>query len=134
MQKLSNIDFNKVDENNISIVEKIINTENPDLLTVFKGKNLEYYPELDYAYERIENLDFKRLVKNLNFEFKDLENTVSVESMRGLDMLSKHFKSPLFKKEYNGKILLDIANKTTDSNFKNKFMESYGQYLSDYIV
>lgn len=134
LQKLSNIDFNKVDENNISIVEKIINTENPDLLTLFNGRNLEYYPELDYAYERIENSDFKRLVKDLNFEFKDLENTVNVESMRGLDILSKHFKSPLFKKDYNGKILLDVANKTTDSNFKNKFMESYGQYLSDYIV
>ena len=123
-----------MDKNDISVVENIMNAENFDLLDLLKGKSLDYSPELDFTYNRIENKDFKAQVDELNFEFKNLENAVRVKSIKAIEQLRKNFSSPLFKKDYNGKKLNELLTKTLDSNFRSEFIKKYGKYISDYFV
>lgn len=134
LQKLTNIDYNKVDKNRISIVEKILNAEDLDLLELLRDKHLEYFPELDYAYRRIENDEFSKQVKNLNFDFVGLELGAKVGRMSYFEEINECFTSPLFKKEYNGRRILDIINHSENQHFAELFREKFGQYLSDYIV
>lgn len=134
LQKLTNIDYNKVDKNRISIVEKILNAEDFDLLELLRDKHLEYFPELDYAYRRIENDEFRKQVKILNFDFVGLELGARVGRMSYFEETNERFTSPLFKKEYNGRRILDIINHSENQHFAEHFREKFGQYLSDYIV
>lgn len=69
MKSMKNIDYNQIDENGISVLEKIINSENTKALELVKNFEFEYLRELDYAYENIQNDTFKRKVKNLNVKF-----------------------------------------------------------------
>ena len=134
LKKLPEIDYNKFDENDISVVENIMNAENFDLLELLKGKSLDYSPELNFTYKRVENDDFRAQVDELNFEFKDLEKAIELKSIEAIDKLSKNFSSPLFKKDYNGKKLYELLTKTSDSNFRSEFIKKYGKYISDYFV
>lgn len=134
LKKMPELDYNKVDENDISVVENIMNAENFDLLELLKGKTLNYHPELDFTYNRIENEDFKAQVDELNLEFKDLERAVGLKSIKAIDKLSKNFSSPLFKKEYNGRKLYELSTKSLDSKFRSEFVRKYGKYVSDYLV
>lgn len=47
---------------------------------------------------------------------------------------NERFTSPLFKKEYNGRRILDIINHSENRTFAERFRERFGKYLSDYIV
>lgn len=137
LKKLTNIDYNKVDENGISVVEKIFNSEDTELLELLKGKKLNYSRDLDYAYNRIENDRFKKQVGELNFEFLDLEDAIKASSMNAVEKCKYGLKSPLFKMEYNGRKLLNLANaSTTDwrvERFQQNFKNEYGRYLSEYL-
>ena len=134
LKKLTNIDYNKVDENGISVVEKIFNSEDTELLELLKGKKLNYSRDLDYAYNRIENDRFKKQVNELNFEFVDLEDAIKAFSMRAVEECKYGFKSPLFKMEYNGAKLLHLVNSLNQEwSFQRNFKNKYGQYLSEYL-
>ena len=134
LKKLTNIDYNKVDENGISVVEKIFNSEDTELLELLKGKKLNYSRDLDYAYSRIENDRFKKQVNELNFEFVDLEDAIKAFSMRAVEECKYGFKSPLFKMEYNGAKLLHLVNSLNQEwSFQRNFKNKYGQYLSEYL-
>ena len=134
LKKLTNIDYNKVDENGISVVEKIFNSEDTELLELLKGKKLNYSRDLDYAYNRIENDGFKEQVNELNFEFVDLEDAIKAFSMRAVEECKYGFKSPLFKMEYNGAKLLHLVNSLNQEwSFQRNFKNKYGQYLSEYL-
>ena len=137
LKKLTSIDYNKVDENGISVVEKIFNSEDTELLELLKGKKLNYSRDLDYAYNRIENDRFKKQVGELIFEFLDLEDAIKASSMNAVEKCKYGLKSPLFKMEYNGRKLLNLANaSTTDwrvERFQQNFKHEYGQYLSEYL-
>ena len=134
LKKLTNIDYNKIDENGISVVEKIFNSEDTELLELLKGKKLNYSRDLDYAYNRIENDRFKKQVNELNFEFIDLEDAIKAFSMRAVEECKYGFKSPLFKMEYNGAKLLHLVNSLNQEwSFQRNFKNKYGQYLSEYL-
>ena len=134
LKKLTNIDYNKVDENGISVVEKIFNSEDTELLELLKGKKLNYSRDLDYAYNRIENDRFKKQVNELNFEFVDLEDAIKAFSMRAVEECKYGFKSPLFKMEYNGAKLLHLVKSLKQAwRFQLDFKREYGRYLSEYL-
>ena len=134
LKKLTNTDYNKVDENGISVVEKIFNSEDTELLELLKDKKLNYSRDLDYAYNRIENERFKKQVNELNFEFLDLEDAIKSNSMRAVDKCNYGFKSPLFKMEYNGTKLLKMVNGLNQAwRFQRDFKTEYGRYLSEYL-
>ena len=137
LKKLTSIDYNKVDENGISVVEKIFNSEDAELLELLKYKKLNYSRDLDYAYNRIENERFKKQVNELNFEFVDLEDAIKAYSMRAVEKCKYGFKSPLFKIEYNGTKMLYLLNalnqKWEAQRFQQNFKNEYGRYLSEYL-
>ena len=73
LSKVQGINYNYKDNNGVSFFEKVMMSENFKLLDLMKGKELEYYPELDYVYENIQNPNFKNKVKQLNIILKSTD-------------------------------------------------------------
>lgn len=117
IKNIKYLNFNDVDENNISVIEHIMNSEDMDLVELLQGRTLYYRPELDYTYKRIENKDFKDKIDNLNFEFKELTSAVKSNAIEMIELLAS---SPLYKKEYHGKKLQGLIHKYGNSDLKAK--------------
>ena len=132
LKNIHGIDYNKTDENGISIAEAIMNAEDMDLIGLLEGKQrLLYFPELEYAYNRIENPEFKKRVDNLKFDFPDLEEAVKIGSYKSIKTLENQLKSPLFKKEYMGKNMIVGAMKNDNPDFVKLFLKNYGESICD---
>ena len=132
LKSLKNLSYNKTDGNRISAIEKILNAEDDDLLELLKGKDLEYKRDFDYAFDRIENDEFKQKVLNLKFTFKDLEEAVNIQSLRAIDKYKYQFESPLFSATKNGKELWNSVCKHWDNkNFVLGFIKQYYKYCSE---
>ncbi len=130
LKNISGIDYNKTDKNGISIAEYIINAEDMDLIELLNGKQrILYYPELNYAYQQIENPEFKAKVDDLKFEFPDIEDAIKIGSYKSIKLLERQFLSPLFKKEYNGKNLIVSAMKYDNADFLKLFLKNYGESI-----
>ena len=96
MKNGENIDYKQVDSDGISVIEKIINSENPDLLDLVKDTEFDYSRELDYAYKRIDDKNFKDKVKSLNINFPNIKEAIRLNSTKALQELLPEFKSPFF--------------------------------------
>ena len=70
---IKGINYNFKDNNGVSFLEKVMISENFKLLDLVKNEQLEYYPELDYVYENIQNPNFKNKVKQLNIILKNTD-------------------------------------------------------------
>ena len=125
MRKAKNIDYKQVDSNGISAIEKIINSENPDLLDLVKSTEFDYSRELDYAYERIDDKNFKDKVKSLNINFPNIKEAMRLNSTKALQELLPEFKSPFFNTK---KLVNDLSGKVAISNLNNAitFLEDNG--------
>ena len=125
LRKAKNIDYKQVDSNGISAIEKIINSENPDLLDMVKDTEFDYSRELDYAYERIDDKNFKEKVKSLNINFPNLKEAIRLNSTEALQKLLPEFKSPFFNTK---KIVSDLSGKVSINNLNNAitFLEDNG--------
>ena len=73
LKKVQGINYNYKDKSNVSFLEKVMMSENFKLLELIKDKPLEYYPELDYVYENIQNPNFKEGVNKLNIVLKNTD-------------------------------------------------------------
>ena len=73
LKKVQGINYNFRDKSNTSFLEKVMMSENFKLLDLIKDEPLEYYPELDYAYQNIQNPNFKNKVKQLNIILKNTD-------------------------------------------------------------
>ena len=132
LKNIPGIDYNKTDKNGISIAEYIINAEDMDLIGLLEGKQrLFYFPELDFAYQRIENPEFKKKVDNLKFDFPDLEEAIKIGSYKSIKAIEYQLKSPLFKKEYIGKNMIVGAMKNDNPDFIKLFLKNYGESICD---
>lgn len=68
------IDFNQKDRMGISFIEHVINSKNLFLLTLAAHANdLKYEPEMEYAFNRIDDEEFKRTVISLDL-FNNMSN------------------------------------------------------------
>ena len=125
MKNAKNIDYKQVDSNGISAIEKIINSENPDLLDLVKDIEFDYSRELDYAYERIDDKNFKDKVKNLNINFPNVKEAIRLNSTEALQELLPEFKSPFFNTK---KLVSDLSGKVSINNLNNAitFLEDNG--------
>ena len=125
MKNAKNIDYKQVDSNGISVIEKIINSENPDLLDLVKDTEFDYSRELDYAYERIDDKNFKDKVKSLNINFPNIKEAMRLNSTKALQELLPEFKSPFFNTK---KLVNDLSGKVAISNLNNAitFLEDNG--------
>ena len=71
---IKGINYNFKDNNGVSFLEKVMISENEKLLDLIKNEQFEYYPELDYVYENIQNPEFREKVKELNIILKDTDD------------------------------------------------------------
>jgi hypothetical protein len=127
-------DFNQKDKNGISFMEKVINSENPELINFvnkMKKKDLIWYPELDWAVNGIQNNEFKGKLKELDFKFEALEKAAQLRSTLALRKLTPQFDSPLCDKEKMILHIWDIAKKQ-DSGMDSK--KEFGRYLCTVFI
>ena len=94
LKNAENIDYNQVDSNGISIIEKIINSENPKALELVRDFEFNYSRGMDLAYNNIENTNFKRKVKRLNVSFPNIREAARINSNKALQAILPEFASP----------------------------------------
>ena len=128
LAKLPKINYNQVDENDISILEHILNAEDFQLLNLVSKTQLDYYPALDYTYEQIENPRFKQEVNKLNLNFKDLKDAVKREKLLDVEARLDDVNSPFYKPKVQGKELMDLALKAKSAFFFDDFTQAF-EYL-----
>jgi len=74
--KTDKSNFDQRDSHGITILEKIMNSENEFVLPLLKGCKFSYSPFLKYAYDNIQNKTFKQQLKqSIDFNFNLLEKT-----------------------------------------------------------
>lgn len=105
LYQMKNLDYDKVTTNGIPALELIFNAEDETLLDIVKNKHFIYRPELDFAFNNIQNAKVKTLAKNIKIDFKDLETALWFHSKKLLESAKHQFDSPLYNKEYNGSLL-----------------------------
>ena len=128
LAKLPKINYNQVDENDISILEHILNAEDFQLLNLVSKTQLDYYPALDYTYEQIENPSFKQEVDKINLNFKDLKDAVKRENLLDVEARLDDVNSPFYKPKVQGKELMDLALKAKSAFFFDDFTQAF-EYL-----
>lgn len=116
MRNAENINYNQVDDNGISVIEKIINSENLETLDLVKDCEFNYSREMDFAFENISNPKFKRKVKNLNVKFPNIEEAVRLNSQAALQSMMYVFKSPFCDV---ANVMDDLFGKTALVNYYN---------------
>ena len=116
MKNAKNIDYKQTDSNGISVIEKIINSENPDLLDLVKDTEFDYSEALDFAYERIDDKNFKEKVKNLNINFPNINEAIRFNFSEALQELLPEFKSPFFNTK---RLVNDLSGKVDINNLNN---------------
>ena len=132
--KVRGLDYNQKDAHEISVLEKIINAENEELLNVLidNSVKLNYYPELDWVYNGVQNQKFKEKLNSLNLKFKDLEQAAELCSVKILNRLKSQFESPFCDKEKVIRELFYIARIQKGKEplaFVYHLLEEYGEYL-----
>ena len=103
LKNLPDINYNQKDKYGISIIEKIMNSENLELLNIVKEHNIQYLPELDYVYENIQDEKFKEAIDNTEFDIEELRKLLRKKSPE----LERHLSSPLIQ---NNKVTLERRN------------------------
>ena len=132
--KVRGLDYNQKDAHGISVLEKVINSENEELLNVIidNSVKLNYYPELDWAYNGVQNPKFKEKLKSLNLKFKDLEQAAELCSVKILNKIKSQFESPFCDKERVIRELFYTARIQKGKEplaFVYHLLEEYGEYL-----
>ena len=94
LKNAKKIDYNQVDSNGISIIEKIINSENPKALELVRDFEFNYTKGMDFAYNNIVELKFKRKVKRLNVKFPNIREAARINSNKALQAILPEFASP----------------------------------------
>ena len=116
MKNTENIDYNQVDSNGISVIEKIMNSENLEMLDVVNDFEFNYSRDMDFAYENIKNPKFKRRVKNLNVNFPNIEEAIRIGSEKAIEAVFPEFSSPFCD---IAKVLNNSYNKVPLRNYYN---------------
>lgn len=68
LKELNKIDYDKVNSFGISTAELVINAEDNELLELIKNSTFKYRPELGYAYNNIQNPNFKNKVRKIKID------------------------------------------------------------------
>ena len=125
LKNLKQINYNKKDRFDISVIEKIMNAENYELLDVIKDRDIRYSPELDYAYKNINDKNFKNLVNYIHFDVVDLINIIRSEDKTKLTLLDKYLSSPLILNNRNIREQLKYVHERTGNAFNIYLSDTY---------
>lgn len=125
LKKLPLIDYNKKDEFDISVIEKIMNAENYELLDIVKDKDIKYLPELDVVYNNIQDRKFKKFVDTVNFNVNELINIIRKEDSTKLHLLDKYLTSPMILNNINIREQLIYAQERCSNVFAEYLADIY---------
>lgn len=128
LKELNKIDYDKIDSNETSTLETIMNSEDNELLDLVKNNTFKYRVELDYTYENIGNSDFKNKIKNLNYDFVELKDAIKTASYQKLINSINHIKSPLFDKNKQTENMKVPRQIFLDRDFVNLYNQWWEQF------
>ncbi len=117
MKNMKAIDYNQQDSYGISVLEKILNSENLTGLSLVKNYHFPYSKELDYAYENIRNSAVKRRAKMLNIEFTIPFEALKMQSKEALDKAMEEFDSPFCNKTKLAGDMVNFAKRNCNNSF-----------------
>ena len=132
LSKEPNLDFNQKGYMGISILEKIMISENEKALDFAKKYTIfDYYPELNDIYVNIQDKNFKEKIKNLNFKYSDLTRALQNKSGKAVERLMPYIEySRLLNRTY---IQIEVENvlykMIKDNDFRVYFTNNYPQLI-----
>lgn len=125
---IKDLDYNVKDKMGVSFLEKVIISENHRLLDVMKSSSVElnYYPEIEFALDNIQNPLFKDIVENLDLKFADLENAAKLGSTEAFQKLESQLDSRFMRNRKSELIKLQkLINKSQNKELKAYFKDKY---------
>ena len=126
LKNLKQINYDKKDSYDISVIEKIMNAENYELLEVVKDSGIKYLPELDFVYTNISDKNFKEQINNINFNnVEELVNIIRTKDKTKLPLLDKYLSSPLILNNRNIREQLKYVHERTGNAFNIYLSDTY---------
>ena len=131
LARVKGINYNQKDGNGISCIEKIINSENQQVLALIFGQEFDYSPEIEILYNHIQDEDFKYWFDNTNlkFNFNDILQAVELKSYHALTELHSQLNSPLCDRRRLAKQIKELLRKNADST-ESEYIQ---RYFSEYV-
>ena len=132
LKSVDGIYYNQKDENGISFLEKVINSENIMLLDLIKSKSDEfkYDPMLEFAYKGIQNEEFKNALVGINLDFEELRHSAEIGSIRAFHKIKNQIESPFCDKEKTLRQLYNIAKANRKDDFMAHLEVNYPEILN----
>ena len=133
LARVKGIDYNQKDGNGISCLEKIINSENQQVLPLIFGLEFDYSPEIEILYNHIQDEDFKYWFDhaNLKFNFNDILKAVELTSLDTLKELRPQLLSPLCDRKRLARQIEKILN-DKHANSRNERDYHAQEYVHKY--
>ena len=117
MKTMPEINYNQKDSYGISILEKILNSENEKALDLVKNFKFRYDKSLDYAYSNIENPVIKNKASRLDIEFNCFE-ALRLQSREAFTKSLEELNSPLCN---NKEEMIDRIRNFAEQNCSRDF-------------
>lgn len=117
MKNMHGIIYNQKDNYGISVLEKILNSENPQGLELVQNYKFPYMEEIDWVYNNITDKDFKNKAKHLKIDFESDIGKIFESSEHINKRLSKILASPFLNKDEYSKQVLEFAKKNFSKSY-----------------
>ena len=130
LKNVKGINYNQKDGNGISCLEKIINSENTQVLPLICGMEFDYSPEVDILYNHIQDKNFKKRLDDaeIKFNFVDILKAVELTSFDTLKELRQQLQSPLCDRK---RLAMQIEKILTDKHDNIRNQRDY--YAQEYV-
>ena len=117
MKNMHGIIYNQKDSYGISVLEKILNSENPQGLELVQNYKFPYMEEIDWVYNNIADEDFKNKARNLKIDFESNIGEIFGYAAYNENLLSKILSSPFLNKDEYSKQVLEFAKKNFSRSY-----------------
>lgn len=117
MKNMHGIIYNQKDSYGISVLEKILNSENPQGLELVQNYKFPYMEEIDWVYNNIVDEDFKNKAKDLKIDFESNIEEIFGYAPYNENLLSKILSSPFLDKDEYSKQVLEFAKKNFSKSY-----------------
>ena len=123
MNDMHNINYNQLDPNGISVLEKIINSENSEILNLVKDFTFQYTKDIDLAYNNISDEKFKYLIdQDLKLSFDNIFSLMNLDSEESINYAISELNSPLCQKKQVINSIVSYIAKKHDTGFINNVL------------
>ena len=117
MKNMHGIIYNQKDSYGISVLEKILNSENPQGLELVQNYKFPYMEEIDWVYNNLAGKDFKNKAKDLKIDFESNIGEIFGYAAYNENLLSKILSSPFLDKDEYSKQVLEFAKKNFSKSY-----------------